>query len=642
MSLVSRITLLAQAIAADIKNITSNYIRRRTTPTSLYRAAHEVATYSTTASAATGALVVRMSSNAAVFNVLQFIGYKYVGSGRAPIDFTVSGYFYNVNKTWINHAVQYFSRENPTVALGYETATGLPVIVIGSVTTVWPYPSIAISRAQGAYVGVSDAYFDGWTITLTTDLSIFTLPTTPTECIPEALPISEYLTTQLPPAASFTGKLINTRLATTGQRRVARSDGTAWLDFESGLPLDYKMEVSRELADPMIFHDFVRSGVAPNNMLFSRSSVGTYFGNDGILKTAPIDRPRIDHDPDTGVCLGLLIEPAATNIIPYSEGDPFWIGAGNNPPVVDSTSMVYDGITCTKTTIPVVSNVGFNETRVSGSSGSLTINRKYVWSAWFCFDRELVEGEYIYIYCTGAAGLSTTTITGPTTGITKWKRYTSVEPQTAIAAGAVYFCVIPGVMFTPCVMYSSRRQLEEGYRPTSYIKTTGAAATRARDNARFKLNTNRRIKSWVVYSESMTDINVKPLGGGDQVVWNMSKDDITTNFARMVQHYSTTGYPIFMVLNGVTSIHGSRATSLVQASKTIARYAIRFADNEYKASFNGALINKDAYFGTPVSEFNTIQIGGATGVGADLNGWVRKITIWADGIEDANLQALTS
>ena len=52
---------------------------------------------------------------------------------------------------------------------------------------------------------------------------------------------------------------------------------------------------------------------------FTRSSVGTYVGSDGLIKTAVDDEARFDHDPVTGENLGLLIEESRTNLVQYSE-----------------------------------------------------------------------------------------------------------------------------------------------------------------------------------------------------------------------------------------------------------------------------------------------------------------------------------
>ena len=59
--------------------------------------------------------------------------------------------------------------------------------------------------------------------------------------------------------------------------------------------------------------------VSFNDVLsFSRASTATYFDSSGVLQTAAIDEPRRNHDPLTGEPLGVLIEPARTNLALHS------------------------------------------------------------------------------------------------------------------------------------------------------------------------------------------------------------------------------------------------------------------------------------------------------------------------------------
>lgn len=50
----------------------------------------------------------------------------------------------------------------------------------------------------------------------------------------------------------------------------------------------------------------------------TRNGVATYWDATGILRTAGIDEPRINFDPETGENLGLLVEESRTNEILYS------------------------------------------------------------------------------------------------------------------------------------------------------------------------------------------------------------------------------------------------------------------------------------------------------------------------------------
>ena len=56
-----------------------------------------------------------------------------------------------------------------------------------------------------------------------------------------------------------------------------------------------------------------------NLLNFERASVATYYDADGVLQTAAIDEPRLDHDPVTLEPLGLLVEEERINILLNSD-----------------------------------------------------------------------------------------------------------------------------------------------------------------------------------------------------------------------------------------------------------------------------------------------------------------------------------
>lgn len=56
----------------------------------------------------------------------------------------------------------------------------------------------------------------------------------------------------------------------------------------------------------------------PSLMTFTRASTATYFDAMGVMRQAANDIPRIDYDPLTGECKGLLVEEQRTNLVTYS------------------------------------------------------------------------------------------------------------------------------------------------------------------------------------------------------------------------------------------------------------------------------------------------------------------------------------
>jgi hypothetical protein len=51
---------------------------------------------------------------------------------------------------------------------------------------------------------------------------------------------------------------------------------------------------------------------------FTRNSTATYVDNVGVMRNSAISQPRLDYDPTTGECLGLLLEDSRTNTVRYS------------------------------------------------------------------------------------------------------------------------------------------------------------------------------------------------------------------------------------------------------------------------------------------------------------------------------------
>lgn len=60
-------------------------------------------------------------------------------------------------------------------------------------------------------------------------------------------------------------------------------------------------------------------GAYPPQIAFTRNSVATCWGPDGVLRSYEANTPRIEHDPVTGECLGWLREPQRVNLISQIE-----------------------------------------------------------------------------------------------------------------------------------------------------------------------------------------------------------------------------------------------------------------------------------------------------------------------------------
>jgi hypothetical protein len=70
---------------------------------------------------------------------------------------------------------------------------------------------------------------------------------------------------------------------------------------------------------PNLVLDFANSKGVDARITFTRNSVGSYYDENGILRYAAANQPRINYDPATLEPKGLLIEESRTNLITYSD-----------------------------------------------------------------------------------------------------------------------------------------------------------------------------------------------------------------------------------------------------------------------------------------------------------------------------------
>ena len=72
-----------------------------------------------------------------------------------------------------------------------------------------------------------------------------------------------------------------------------------------------------------------------SSQFLSRASTGTYFDSTGVMRTAPVNQPRLNYELVGGAWTNpqVLIEPASTNICLYSQDftNAVWATSGNTP-----------------------------------------------------------------------------------------------------------------------------------------------------------------------------------------------------------------------------------------------------------------------------------------------------------------------
>ena len=227
---------------------------------------------------------------------------------------------------------------------------------------------------------------------------------------------------------------------------------------------------------PSLNLNFARSRALDPRITFTRASVGTYVGRDGLIKTASVNEPRFDHDLDTLESLGLLIEESRTNVYP------------NNHDPASGTSG-----TATKTTVQIVLPSGETGPALETAADAFAENYRNLTASSNTAPGHLTL--YAKKKTSGSTGTLTVTLEGGGTGRTfgdfsinsdTWTKITHTHDWSSSNSTLRRFDAFlqtANSSDSDTSFYLAFIQFEDGNFPTSYIPTSGSNATRSADNA---------------------------------------------------------------------------------------------------------------------------------------------------------------
>ena len=403
----------------------------------------------------------------------------------------------------------------------------------------------------------------------------------------------------------------------------------------TGAKVTGALEVTQEYPSirPTLDLNFAATKTLDRRITFRRDSIGTFTGEDGLVKYASNNVPRFDHDPTTRESLGLLIEESRTNLAEYGTivGDTGWY----NRPAFNTTlndSVAPDGrTTATKITnlnaesdadlysfeqyaigsnktithsiyikSPDATNVGkeihFRGKRISGTSSS--------WSQKFILTAEWQRVTVTHTYQADN-----------TTG----RAYIGSDPNGSNPAGEATACLFWGL------------QVEEGSFATSFIPTYGSTVTRAQDTAKITGSNftdfyNQTEGTLVAHYYSTVDDNYIS-------AFELSSSPSDNRIA-LVNYSAYQGF----VRNG-----GTTQASLDNGTPTVGginKVVLAFKENDFTVSLNGATPAADT--GGTMPTVDRMMIGSRAGGTYDvLKSTIRHLSYYPKRLPNAQLQGLT-
>ena len=379
---------------------------------------------------------------------------------------------------------------------------------------------------------------------------------------------------------------------------------------------------------PTLNLDFANSKTVDPRITSARASTATYFDAAGILRTAPVNVARIDHDPLTGECRGLLSEEAATNLLLQSAGDSNlgnWTLGSNIVRV--GNALAPDGTNTATTYSTTQPSYAYINQPVA-----LNANTTYTLS---CFARLRsgpvpTRGALLRSYPDTDGNAGTQNIVSLIyTGIdAKWRRFQLTFKN--ILAGT--YPVYASVDFNPGIEIDIWGvQLEVGDFATSYIPTTTSQVTRAADSLTM---TGTNVSSWVRdgegtffaehaavrYKDGISESHALRAYGGT--------GDYTT--LRHVNQNKLGYYNSYSVIQG--NVIDTAPLALITAG-TFVKHAIAYASGDYAYSQSGSI--ELLAIGVP-------PIISSVAIGTNGAQHIKRIAYYPKRLSNTQLQALTS
>jgi hypothetical protein len=258
---------------------------------------------------------------------------------------------------------------------------------------------------------------------------------------------------------------------------------------------------TRNTVMPTLRLDFVNSNVLDPRVTFARASDATYFASSGKLTTAATNVPRFDYNPATGVCNGLLIEQASTNLFLQSNFASGWSTTGS-PTVTANAATSPDGTTNAVLWTRITTASSYIGQGISKAASALV----YTFSVFV----KASVGNYVALRTQGTyparadvvfnlsngtistAAVATSTFTGASATIQAlsngWYRVslTATSDTNTDVQGYISFNTSGGAIdatdsVSNSAGYLYGAQMEQLAFSTSYIATTTGSATRAVD-----------------------------------------------------------------------------------------------------------------------------------------------------------------
>ncbi|MEQ6473842.1 hypothetical protein [Comamonas sp. wu1-DMT] len=409
---------------------------------------------------------------------------------------------------------------------------------------------------------------------------------------------------------------------------------------------------------PALMLDFANSRQVDPRVTFTRASAATRWNAAGVLETVPAGVPRIDHDPATGKCLGLLVEGARTNLRTNSRQPT----ASTGTVLGTSTAIAPDGLAVTSIEDdPATSGEHYtNDASIAVTAGQTIVQSIFV-KAMPGAERQVAlrvaggsAGSLALAFNVSDTACSAAVVNGYPYGIQKclngwwriWISYTAAsDVPAAIFRVQLYknnASVYQGEAGKGLFLFG--RQVEAGSSPTSYIPAGASVATRADEFAGL-LGTN--FSSWYRQDEGTFLFEGAPSsiasGSGLFAVGDASLNFESSNGIYLSVSSGTGLISASMAVAGVGQI-GTNTVTGGFAGGVSKKTAFAYQTDNTVGATDGILGVADTLCTIPkgVTGLSLGELSaGWTGGTSRLNGHIRRFAYYPKRLSDIELRKIT-
>jgi hypothetical protein len=391
---------------------------------------------------------------------------------------------------------------------------------------------------------------------------------------------------------------------------------------------------------------------------FSRTTAGTFVGSNGLIQSAAIDVPRIDFDPATLACRGLLIEEGRTNVNLNSEdlSAATWFTTGltittNQTTAPDGTSnadLISEATPSTLHLLSGLTTAGTNYVIGTAYTASIFVKKGSGATAPDWIALRFTQGfpstsGAAFNVSTGSIGLVSANVTAAIVNYGNgWWRISITATATVVAA------ITPAVIGftnnnnsigigtyagqTTSNLFAWGAQVEAGAFATSYIPTTTTSLIRSADlcsitGAAFTGFYNQTEGTLVFKgSKQAVQLAVTPT--------YVACDDVT--FTNRILIYFGGVESSLVTVGGVAQ--ASVTSGINVPALTPFGMAFRYKLNDFALSLSGGSVATDTSGTVPTN--TQMTIGSRLG-SSFMGGWIQSIQYYNTIKTNAQLQALS-